>query len=434
MELLSALGKGPTRVLGYALGVWAGTWGVYYLLQETRRYWALRARQRKHPLRIRDGESDAEWFGQADDAERGRITSRFATLRFCGRYLNVTPEWREQGLWEWMWWKVVHTTFFHGRFGWDGGFSRDEKTEEGRKRIESLLPVEPLDTQRLWGTGSEPAAPSSGISYTWCLHGLSILTDPVFGKQPLESVLSPTRMRPMPCTIHDIRNVDVVLVSHNHFDHLDLSVVPHISRRARWIVPKGVAPLLVRRGVPRERITELSWWDETEEACRVAVQTASGVEAVERTVRLAAVPASHWSARTPLDTNTTLWNSYAVRVCAPEAPDARLFFCGDSGYSASLFQAIGRMYGPFELATIPIGSYEPRWHLSLQHMDPHGSVCVARDVGARTSFGMHWGTWSMSDEHWDDPPKDLARALEAEALPSSFLRTVPFGATQDIRM
>ena len=172
--------------------------------------------------------------------------------------------------------------------------------------------------------------------------------------------------------------------------------MPHISRRARWIVPKGVAPLLVRRGVPRERITELSWWDETEEACRVAVQTASGVEAVERTVRLAAVPASHWSARTPLDTNTTLWNSYAVRVCAPEAPDARLFFCGDSGYSASLFQAIGRMYGPFELATIPIGSYEPRWHLSLQHMDPHGSVCVARDVGARTSFGMHWGTWSMS--------------------------------------
>lgn len=169
MELLSALGKGPTRVLGYALGVWAGTWGVYYLLQETRRYWALRARQRKHPLRIRDGESDAEWFGQADDAERGRITSRFATLRFCGRYLNVTPEWREQGLWEWMWWKVVHTTFFHGRFGWDGGFSRDEKTEEGRKRIESLLPVEPLDTQRLWGTGSEPAAPSSGISYTWCV-------------------------------------------------------------------------------------------------------------------------------------------------------------------------------------------------------------------------------------------------------------------------
>lgn len=239
MEVLRALGRSPGRTLGYALGAWAGAWGVFYLFQETHRHLELRARQRKHPLQSRDEQNDAAWFGCASEKERTHIMSRFAPLRFCGRYLNVTPEWREQGMWEWMWWKVVHTALYHGRFGWDGGFAQDEQTEEGRKKIESLLPVQPLDSARLWGSGTEPAAPASGITYTWyvcvqrlilrrigqstCLvqmHGLTILTDPVFGKQPLESILSPTRMRPMPCTIDEIRNVDVVLVSHKYVNRL----------------------------------------------------------------------------------------------------------------------------------------------------------------------------------------------------------------------
>lgn len=188
-------------------------------------------------------------------------------------------------------------------------------------------------------------------------------------------------------------------------------------------------------------MTELSWWDEVQRMYRLPVRTDAGVQHVARSVHVAAVPASHWSARTLLDTNRTLWNSYAMRVSLPGAREARFFFCGDSGYSASLFQAIGRMHGPFDVATIPIGSYEPRWHLSLQHMDPHGSVHVAQDVGARTSFAMHWGTWSMSgtrhtasdtDERWDDPPKDLAVALAAEKLPATFFQTVPLGATQTV--
>lgn len=173
MEVLRALGRSPGRTLGYALGAWAGAWGVFYLFQETHRHLALRARQRKHPLQLRGDEKDAAWFGCASEKERADIMSRFAPLRFCGRYLNVTPEWREQGMWEWTWWKVVHTALYHGRFGWDGGFAQDEKTEEGRKKIEALLPVQQLDTARLWGSGTEPAAPASGITYTWyvCVCG-----------------------------------------------------------------------------------------------------------------------------------------------------------------------------------------------------------------------------------------------------------------------
>ncbi|WFC98304.1 N-acetylphosphatidylethanolamine-hydrolyzing phospholipase D [Malassezia yamatoensis] len=207
-----------------------------------------------------------------------------------------------------------------------------------------------------------------------------------------------------------------------------------LKKGTRWIVPKGVAPLLVRNGVAAQQIKELSWWEETETALPVSVRGNAGREQVDRSMKVAAVPASHWSARTPFDTNASLWSSYAVSVEAAQEKPARFFFCGDSGYSPTLFKAIGRMYGPFALAAIPIGSYEPRWHLSLQHMDPHGSVCVAQDIGARKSFATHWGTWNMSDERWDDPPKDLEHALEAEHQPSSYLETVAFGATHAVPM
>lgn len=171
-----------------------------------------------------------------------------------------------------------------------------------------------------------------------------------------------------------------------------------MPRSTQWIVPIGVAPLLIHRGVPERCVHELDWWQDAQLPLRVTVGTPDGgMSTAARSFEVTAVPASHWSGRTGFDTNRSLWCSYAVRCTGAEDRDpAKLFFCGDSGYSASLFSAIGRLYGPFDLATVPIGSYEPRWHLSLQHMDPQGSVNVARDVGARQSFAMHWGTWCMS--------------------------------------
>ena len=403
----------PSRTIGWLVGVWAGAWCTYYALQEIKRGLVLSSRRKKYPLKQRKGErlvSDKDWYGEADEAERQNIVARFGVMRFAGRYLNVTAEWREQGAWEWIWWKVVHSMIWNRGFGFDGGFTHDLKSPGGLARIESILPVEPLDIGRLWGQDTnEPAAPRTGVSYTWLgqstcliqLHGLTILTDPGFGDQPVACVLSPWRMRPMPCKLRDLKCVDLVLVSHNHFDHLDLSIVQNVSSHAQWIVPTGVGHLLQQNGVSCERVHELSWWDEWRQPCHVRVRGEAGATSEASTVEkreleVAAVPASHWSARTLLDTNRSLWNSYAVRCAAQDKQAATLFFCGDSGYSPLLFSSIGRMYGPFDVASIPIGSYEPRWHLSLQHMDPHGAVCVARDVGARQSFGMHWGTWCMS--------------------------------------
>ena len=192
-----------------------------------------------------------------------------------------------------------------------------------------------------------------------------------------------------------------MMLTHSHFEHLDLDIIAHVPAHVQWVVPVGVGSLLKRRGVPPAKVHEFDWWDERALTVPVRVRDETGaLRDAQRSLGVAAVPASHWSGRTGLDTNRSLWSSYAVR-CTSAGDDsslapAKLFFCGDSGYSAALFTAIGRMYGPFDVASIPIGSYEPRWHLSLQHMDPGGSVRTARDIGARESFAMHWGTWCMS--------------------------------------
>lgn len=188
MDLVNAVLRRPGRAVAFVLCTWAGAWSVYYVLQESHRCLALQKRRKRHPLRTRSHESDAEWFGQADQLERKHIPQRFGTLKFLGRYLNVTPEWREQGLWEWVWWKLVHTALYHGRFGWDGGLARDQATEEGRKRIEQLLPVVPLDSNRLWSTKSDDKAglthvSHDGITYTWYVH----LLTPGSGKVPVLS-------------------------------------------------------------------------------------------------------------------------------------------------------------------------------------------------------------------------------------------------------
>ncbi|EDP41804.1 hypothetical protein MGL_3806 [Malassezia globosa CBS 7966] len=373
----------PSRTIGWLVGVWAGAWCTYYALQEIKRGLVLSSRRKKYPLKQRKGErlvSDKDWYGEADEAERQNIVARFGVMRFAGRYLNVTAEWREQGAWEWIWWKVVHSMIWNRGFGFDGGFTHDLKSPGGLARIESILPVEPLDIGRLWGQDTnEPAAPRTGVSYTWL----------------------GTKHMPYPVTR-----------SHN----LDRSCLWR-SACGQCVESMAYAAYAMQaarleNGVSCERVHELSWWDEWRQPCHVRVRGEAGATSEASTVEkreleVAAVPASHWSARTLLDTNRSLWNSYAVRCAAQDKQAATLFFCGDSGYSPLLFSSIGRMYGPFDVASIPIGSYEPRWHLSLQHMDPHGAVCVARDVGARQSFGMHWGTWCMSDERWDAPPRDL---------------------------
>ncbi|EST07167.1 Beta-lactamase-like protein [Kalmanozyma brasiliensis GHG001] len=506
-------------------------WGIYYLAQETIRRRELASRKRKYPLRapllpphaISSGVRVAErvgvlahsnskgtstkedqdriraqeilkergldsnghvdvvsppptptqgstWYGGATDTEVSRIHRRFSSLKVLGRYANVVPEWREQGAWEWVAWKLFYSVFYKPRIWWDGGYKADQRTQEGRQKIDMLLPVEKIKWNELFTPPSPDSANSKGpsvpairdskqSSFTWIgqsscliqLDGVTILTDPVFGEQPVKTLFSPTRMRPMPCSIHELlanTAIDVVLLTHNHFDHLDIDVLPLIPKHVAFFVPLGLTPLLKQYGVDPKRIVELDWWQQTKlpVTIRVAAKdkgTSSSVTEQRRCFDITAVPASHWSARTGLDTNLTLWNSYAVRVYSeadaaagsrsgspPPAPEAKsLFFCGDTGYSPSLFTAIGRALGPFDVACLPIGSYAPRWHMQIMHMHVEESLQVTRDIGSKRAFAMHWGTWAMSDETWDDPYWQLHKGIQQASDSPERLLAVPFGKT-----
>ncbi len=274
------------------------------------------------------------------------------------------------------------------------------------------------------GAAMQPAA-------TWIGHatvlvqagGLNLLTDPMFSERasPL-SFIGPRRHVPPAIALADLPRIDAVLVSHDHYDHLDAASVDALARQPGgapiFIVPLGLARWFEARGIGGA--VELDWWQGH------ALRGAKGP------VEVALVPAQHWSGRGLADRKHTLWGGYAVF-----APDAHLYYSGDTGYSPD-FAAIRERYadrqgaaqgGGFDLALLSIGAYEPRWFMQLQHADPAQMVRVHRDVGAKRSLGIHWGTFQLSDEALDAPPRDLEAARQAAGLGADAVLTLPIGAT-----
>ncbi|KAL0073902.1 beta-lactamase superfamily domain-containing protein [Phycomyces blakesleeanus] len=246
-----------------------------------------------------------------------------------------------------------------------------------------------------------PEKAKNPITFTWlgqstCLitiEGLAILTDPVFTRRSINEYLGPKRLRPVPCVLEDIQeNLDIVLVSHNHFDHLDSKVVAKLGNSVAWYVPLGLKYWFVERGI--NNVLEMNWWEETKIKLRPDIT-------------VACVPAMHWSGfRTPFDKNETLWCSFVIK-----GQNENIFFCGDTGYSSELFKTIGSRYSPLSLAAMPIGSFEPEFLMKHLHMGPTEAVKAHCDLGhPKVSVGIHWGTFMMSEEHYMDPPRALNQA------------------------
>jgi len=228
------------------------------------------------------------------------------------------------------------------------------------------------------------------------LDGVNILTDPHFTERASPvSFAGPKRWVQPAIALADLPHIDVVVISHNHYDHLDDGTVRALARQAggppRFYVPIGLAPWFAERGIAA---VEMDWWDRRDDG----------------PLAIHFVPAQHWSARTWWDRNRTLWGGFVV-----DARDFRFLFIGDTGYSAD-FRDIGARFGDFDLAAIPIGAYEPRWFMSPQHVDPDEAVRIHRDVHARQSLAVHWGTFLLTDEPLDEPPRKLAEALDRQGI------------------
>ncbi|KAL2102473.1 hypothetical protein ACEWY4_001641 [Coilia grayii] len=230
------------------------------------------------------------------------------------------------------------------------------------------------------------------------LDGLVILTDPMFSQRasPLPLV-GPKRYREPPCTVEQLPHVDAVLISHTHYDHLDLASVAALERRfgpeLRWLVPLGLLDWM--HGCGCQNVIQLDWWEQN---------CVPGHDEVT----FVCTPAQHWCKRTPLDDNRTLWGSWTVL-----GPSCRFFFAGDTGYCSS-FQEIGRRYGPFDLAAIPIGAYLPRSIMRSQHVDPEEAVKIHIDLQAKHSLAIHWGTFALAYEYYLEPPVKLREAMEQQ--------------------
>jgi L-ascorbate metabolism protein UlaG (beta-lactamase superfamily) len=240
--------------------------------------------------------------------------------------------------------------------------------------------------------------------------GLNMLLDPVWSERasPFRRV-GPKRVNDPGIAFADLPPIDVVLVSHAHYDHLDVAT---LSRLAATHRPRIVTPLgndtIMRNHDPAIAVEARDWGDRVDLDGGIAVTL---------------VPTRHWSARNLSDRNMSLWASFII-----EAPAGRIYFVADSSYGdGQHFRDARERHGPFKLAILPIGAYEPRWFMRDQHMNPAEAVQAFVDCGAELALGHHYGTFQLTDEAIDAPPIALAAALTAAGIPPERFRALQPG-------
>ncbi|TMA11525.1 MAG: MBL fold metallo-hydrolase [Deltaproteobacteria bacterium] len=274
-----------------------------------------------------------------------------------------------------------------------------------------------FDAPRVANDGAALRAGLINPSITWIGHstllvqvdGLNVLTDPHWGARasPL-SWAGPKRLNPPGLAFEELPQIDVVVISHDHYDHLDLGTVKRLAEThdPLFLVPLGLKAWFADNGM--SRVEELDWWQERQ----------------YRGVRFVCVPAQHFSQRTLWDGNTRLWASWAVL-----SRERRLYFAGDTGYFAG-FKETGRRLGPFDVAAIAIGAYLPSEIMKAVHTTPEEAVQVAVDLEARILLGIHWGTFDLAEEPLDEPPPRMLAEIRRRGLDSERAWIFKLGETR----
>src|SRR5262245_8122939 len=268
---------------------------------------------------------------------------------------------------------------------------------ERRAPPQPLPSLDPLDAWR--------KRPSSGLRATWLGHstvlleidGLRVLTDPVWGPRASPSrLLGPKRFQPVPVALRALPPIDLVLVSHDHYDHLDYPTIRALARTpVPFVTSLGVGSHLEAFGVPAERIVELAWWE------------SHALPRAELTVT--AAPSQHFSGRWLKDRNATLWSSLVVRT-----PRHAVFFSGDTGLSTE-YERIRERLGPFDLVMLEVGAFHPAW--GDMHLGPENALKAHALLGGGPFLPVHWGTFCLALHAWDQPAEALLALAPKRGVP-----------------
>lgn len=282
------------------------------------------------------------------------------------------------------------------------------------EKTASLVPFQMLQLDRVL------APPKDQMQISWLGHstfliqhnGINVLTDPIFSNRasPI-SWGGPKRYTPHVVDYSALPPIDYVVISHNHYDHLDKTAVRLLGSGPEYLVPLGLAEWFIEQGIHEDRVRQFDWW-----------QVFSTGDATP--IKVTAQPSQHWSARGLFDRRATLWASWRIEIGGQS-----LWFAGDTGYNERLFKEIGDKAGPVDLALIPIGAYKPRSFMKTYHVDPDEALEIHFDVKARRSIGMHWGTYPLTAEEPMDPPRRLAAARQREGVVESEFRAIDLGQT-----
>ncbi len=233
--------------------------------------------------------------------------------------------------------------------------------------------------------------------------GINLLTDPVWSERTSPFTWAgPKRLRPPGIRFEDLPKIDVVLLSHNHYDHLDLITMKNVFEKHK---PKIITSLGVKAYLDKNQITrstELDWWEEW---------------SLNDALKIQAVPAQHFSGRGSYDRDATLWSGFVIK-----RPGGNIHFVGDTGYNESIFKEIGKRCTPIGVALIPIGAYKPEWFMSPIHCSPEEAVKIHQELKAKQSIATHFGTFALADDGSDEAIVGLNNALQHQGIsPEQFI-------------
>ncbi len=289
----------------------------------------------------------------------------------------------------------------------------DEKFADYKTNAHKVPIEKQLDLARIHN-------PSGGVQITWIGHatiliqykGINILTDPMFSNRASPvGFAGPKRYNPPGIQLNRLPKLDYVVISHSHYDHLDLNSVRQIGSQAQWLVPLGLKAWFGKAGIDPTRVLELDWWQEVKFGA----------------VTITSTPAQHWSSRGLWDRNKSLWTSWMLQI-----DDRKIWYSGDTGYNPYQFKEIQKKFKEVDLALISIGAYEPRWFMKDMHINPDEAVQIHLDLNSKYSIGIQWGTFQLTSEPIDDPPLKLKAALTKRKIPLDAFEVMKIGETRVI--